>query len=668
MMKKKSVILLLVFVAVLAGTAAYADYGYTNLAMIPEAVDFSYSVSLSTGGGFVVTTDYPFGSYDIEAFSVEYYYPDDPYNTAFTVSKYPQTGETEVIWNTFSYAASASEEEIIISAYQSIQNHEVAAKYIRLDRTAGGSITYAVDENRYISYSESSFDASVHAGYSASVNYTEDGDIYYTYIFAYRFDSGYINMNSAGLGFDKYGNFWFGSATVDGVSYEYQSDTGLFDGMTLSDLGFDESEIYSHIPAAVGLSQPPVPPVNAAASLTGAKDITVNVNETVVFKKSDFAPYPANSLIGGKVPYANTDFWLYGYNYIFGGNSEFNTQETDDDVIISITPTVPGYYILYAQSYYYDETKNQEYIISSDPMLLTVRDEYGREPQIKDLDIRLEWPMTAVVGDSFTPDFWWWNAVEPVSWRMEVEHNGQTRELNYDDRTVVFEEEGEYIFRCTATDAFGRTAAASATATVSEPSPLAAESFTVDRITDHGENDYDIILNLMYSGGRHIASIHYQIFARDAYGDWNMTWEEDSKIVSPHFWIGEDGDHYFKAQITDGVTTVEIVSDIITLGTQPRVSMLTLPASLTVIDEEAFANDPEIRMVSVPASARRIEARAFAGCTALRKIFIPSGVEYIDGSAFEGVTDLKIVTDSENSAAAAFAASNGYVLVIDSGM
>ena len=60
---------------------------------------------------------------------------------------------------------------------------------------------------------------------------------------------------------------------------------------------------------------------------------------------------------------------------------------------------------------------------------------------------------------------------------------------------------------------------------------------------------------------------------------------------------------------------------------------LTLPASLTVIGEQAFFGDTNIEDVILPETAARIEKEAFAN-SSIRTIYIPGMIEYIAKDAF----------------------------------
>ena len=66
--------------------------------------------------------------------------------------------------------------------------------------------------------------------------------------------------------------------------------------------------------------------------------------------------------------------------------------------------------------------------------------------------------------------------------------------------------------------------------------------------------------------------------------------------------------------------------------------ILTLPAGLTTIESEAFAN-VSAQMIVVPSGVTKIEARAFADCPNLVAVVIPSSVKGVSSRAFEGCRD-----------------------------
>ena len=658
-MKKWYFILALLLVSVLIGTAE-ADFGYTDVSLIPEAQDFTYNVSSDDAGQFSLITDYPFDLFDNTIYMDLYYYDASTSDFAFMIAYDSSTDVTSVDWSDTRYADCVNDEEKLQAVNNDFQSGNVVMQKIMID-WAGASLFYSPED-----------------GYN-TYEMQDISPVFYTFQDIYYDQSGMMAGSSVSLydrnntdhniflEYNRYGAVSAGVINYDGAGYQYDLSTGLFNGSTIEELGFEEGTMTAYIPAAVSI---PEREYDAATSLSGAQDITVRVNETIVIKKSDFALYPENARFAGYGTYDEADdFWLYGYNNIFGGNAIVDTEYTEDDVIITITPTVPGYYAIYGYSSFFDQDELQSIELSSDCFILTVLDEDGNAEKLWDLDLHAEWPITATVGDTYTPSFWWWNAVYPVTWTMEMEHNGEMRPFyEGEDWTVTFEEKGEYILHCGVTDALGRTSSISAVTTVIDGCPLKAESLQILWSNEYGENDHDVQLKLTYSGGYHAASLHYQIFAKNQYGEWYMTWEEDNKLTSPRFWIGEDGEHYFKAVITDSVTTEEVMSEVILLGKQPVAKVFALPRNLTEIEAEAFAGDTAISNVSVPSGVSRIGARAFAGCTNLSRIYIPSSVETIDPSVFEGITELTVVSNSENSAAASIAGQYGFDFSVGTGI
>ena len=89
---------------------------------------------------------------------------------------------------------------------------------------------------------------------------------------------------------------------------------------------------------------------------------------------------------------------------------------------------------------------------------------------------------------------------------------------------------------------------------------------------------------------------------------------------------------------------------------------MTLPASLTAIDAEAFCGLP-VSVVSCPNGLKTIGARAFANCASLQQIWIPVSVTSIDSSAFDGCSELLIYGEA-GSAAEEFANHYGFTFVI----
>ena len=71
---------------------------------------------------------------------------------------------------------------------------------------------------------------------------------------------------------------------------------------------------------------------------------------------------------------------------------------------------------------------------------------------------------------------------------------------------------------------------------------------------------------------------------------------------------------------------------------------ITIPNSITVIGESAFANCHELTSITLPSSVNIIDREAFAYCSNLIQINIPSSVTTINYGAFSSCTSLKNIT------------------------
>ena len=83
----------------------------------------------------------------------------------------------------------------------------------------------------------------------------------------------------------------------------------------------------------------------------------------------------------------------------------------------------------------------------------------------------------------------------------------------------------------------------------------------------------------------------------------------------------------------------------------------SLPSSLTVVEEEAFAGDTSISDLKLPEGTQEIGARAFAD-TQLYTIGVPESVINIAEDAFEGVTTPLLMETAAGSIAVSFALAN----------
>lgn len=64
--------------------------------------------------------------------------------------------------------------------------------------------------------------------------------------------------------------------------------------------------------------------------------------------------------------------------------------------------------------------------------------------------------------------------------------------------------------------------------------------------------------------------------------------------------------------------------------------VITLPASVTRIEDNAFCNNPGITKVIIPSTVEYIGANAFAGCSGLVQVTLPDSCKFIGNGAFKG--------------------------------
>lgn len=102
-------------------------------------------------------------------------------------------------------------------------------------------------------------------------------------------------------------------------------------------------------------------------------------------------------------------------------------------------------------------------------------------------------------------------------------------------------------------------------------------------------------------------------------------------------------------KIVESVIICDGVEKIVT-GTFNNCGSLkkvTLPNSLTAIDDRAFENCRKLKQVKLPQNLKHIGSSAFAGCTSLSKINIPLGVVTIEYRAFKDCRKLREVNIEE---------------------
>ena len=89
--------------------------------------------------------------------------------------------------------------------------------------------------------------------------------------------------------------------------------------------------------------------------------------------------------------------------------------------------------------------------------------------------------------------------------------------------------------------------------------------------------------------------------------------------------------------------------------------ILQLPASLKVIEEEAFVGMWQVQQVNIPEGVTAIGKRAFADCTLLRLVIIPNSVQTLADDAFSGCHPV-ILCDAENQQVIDWANAQGLMV------
>ena len=127
-------------------------------------------------------------------------------------------------------------------------------------------------------------------------------------------------------------------------------------------------------------------------------------------------------------------------------------------------------------------------------------------------------------------------------------------------------------------------------------------------------------------------------------GRGTINWTSTNPAVAV---VSEDG--YVTAQ---GEGTAKIYASVVngpsvscTVKVEGGMPLMTLPAGLLTIEDEAFAGTGAVR-VAVPSGAESIGSRAFADSSALRFLFIPNSVIDIAEDAFAGSKNLCLVCGS----------------------
>ena len=84
------------------------------------------------------------------------------------------------------------------------------------------------------------------------------------------------------------------------------------------------------------------------------------------------------------------------------------------------------------------------------------------------------------------------------------------------------------------------------------------------------------------------------------------------------------------------ITTVIVSNGITNFGSiaHSNVEKITLPDTLTTINESAFRDCKKLEQITIPTNVTKIGANAFWGCIRLKRIVVPAGVKQIESGTF----------------------------------
>ena len=241
----------LVLTCVFIIPAACADYGYTTVDSIPMAVDFSVRVELDENGFPQIITDYPFA--ETGATEMNLFYTKDG-NQAVSLTYYSPTKSTDVT----SYNPDFLGSDAPDAPYRAIRDGEVSLGdevcicTSRFGPETDWFLYYSRRGECYTRYAERTFAQAYNAmgdgGLEKSVFY-ESGQIVSSRVLK-RKENADLDLMYSRSGEIEYGNLYVYSPQRAG--YSLDPSTGLFDGHTITELGFEEADLEIPSLAAVG--------------------------------------------------------------------------------------------------------------------------------------------------------------------------------------------------------------------------------------------------------------------------------------------------------------------------------------------------------------------------------------------------------------------------------
>ena len=135
-------------------------------------------------------------------------------------------------------------------------------------------------------------------------------------------------------------------------------------------------------------------------------------------------------------------------------------------------------------------------------------------------------------------------------------------------------------------------------------------------------------------------------FIREMAGRDNTGWGTEGKLTTldlSEAKIVKGGLNYYYYNNCFFHTSDDVIGDYAFSGCS-RLTSLTIPSSVTEIDESAFEGCSGLTSLTIPSSVTWIGRSAFEGCSGLTSLTIPSSVTRIGESAFEGCSGLTSLT------------------------
>ena len=135
-------------------------------------------------------------------------------------------------------------------------------------------------------------------------------------------------------------------------------------------------------------------------------------------------------------------------------------------------------------------------------------------------------------------------------------------------------------------------------------------------------------------------------FIREMAGRDNTGWGTEGKLTTldlSEAKIVKGGLNYYYYNNCFFHTSDDVIGDYAFSGCS-RLTSLTIPSSVTEIDESAFEGCSGLTSLTIPSSVTSIGKSAFDGCSGLTSLTLPSSVTRISESAFEGCSGLTSLT------------------------